>query len=139
MFELNYDFGTCVKNSEKVAWRVDDVMPPDAKLDFTRPALPNDLTGVGQSFGAAVAAQVPALQPLIPNLDAGFHQAMSLSIADTFGIDIVTAGLAFVAALAMRELPLRSANTMPAAHEYEQLAGSATARQAGFRESAATE
>jgi EmrB/QacA subfamily drug resistance transporter len=74
---------------------------------------PNDLTGVGQSFGAAVAAQVPALQPLIPNLDAAFHQAMSLSIADTFGIGIVTAGLAFVAALFMRELPLRSTNSEP--------------------------
>ena len=74
---------------------------------------PNDLTGVGQSFGAAVAAQVPALQPLIPNLDAAFHQAMSLSIADTFGIGIVTAAVAFVAALFMREIPLRSANTEP--------------------------
>src|SRR5262245_38045028 len=74
---------------------------------------PNDLTGVGQSFGAAVAAQVPALQPLIPNLDQAFHQAMSLSIADTFGIGIVTASLAFVAALFMRELPLRSTNTEP--------------------------
>jgi hypothetical protein len=47
MLDLNYDFATCVKNSEKVAWRVDDVMPPDAKLDFTRPALPADLTGAG--------------------------------------------------------------------------------------------
>jgi EmrB/QacA subfamily drug resistance transporter len=74
---------------------------------------PNDLTGVGQSFGAAVAAQVPALQPLIPNLDAAFHQAMSLSIADTFAIGIVTASLAFVAALFMRELPLRSTNSEP--------------------------
>jgi EmrB/QacA subfamily drug resistance transporter len=74
---------------------------------------PNDLTGVGQSFGAAVAAQVPALQPLIPNLDSAFHQAMSLSIADTFAIGIVTASLAFVAALFMRELPLRSTNSEP--------------------------
>ena len=76
---------------------------------------PNDLTGVGQSFGAAVAAVVPALQPFIPNLDAAFHQAMSLSIADTFLIRIVTAGLAFVSALFMRELPLRQTNAEVAA------------------------
>ena len=71
---------------------------------------PNNLTGVGQSFGAAVAAVVPALQPFVPNLDAAFHQAMSLSIADTFLIGIVTTGVAFVAALFMRELPLRRTN-----------------------------
>jgi EmrB/QacA subfamily drug resistance transporter len=71
---------------------------------------PNDLTGVGQSFGEAVAAVTPALQPFIANLDAGFHQAMSLSIADTFGIGIVTTIGAFAFALAMRELPLRSTN-----------------------------
>jgi EmrB/QacA subfamily drug resistance transporter len=101
---------------------------------------PNDLTGVGQSFGAAVAAQVPALQPLIPNLDAAFHQAMSLSIADTFAIGIVTAVFAFAAALFMREIPLRRSNTesvpSPAAE-------GATAGEGGpqprFRESPVTE
>ena len=76
---------------------------------------PNDLTGVGQSFGAAVAAVVPALQPFIPNLDAAFHQAMSLSIADTFAHRDRDAGLAFVAALFMRELPLRRTNAEAAA------------------------
>ena len=84
---------------------------------------PNDLTGVGQSFGAAVAAQVPALQPLIPNLDQAFHQAMSLSIADTFVIGIATASLAFVSALFMRELPLRSANSEPVVTPGLEIAG----------------
>jgi len=69
---------------------------------------PNDLTGVGQSFGEVVAGAVPQLEPFIANLDAGFHQAMSLSIADTFGIGIVTTLVAFGFALFMRELPLRS-------------------------------
>ena len=69
---------------------------------------PNDLTGVGQSFGEVVATGVPPLQPFIANLDAGFHQAMSLSIADTFGIGIATTVVAFLFALIMRELPLRS-------------------------------
>ena len=100
---------------------------------------PNDLTGVGQSFGAAVAAQVPALQPLIPNLDAAFHQAMSLSIADTFGIGIVTTGLAFAAALFMRELPLRSANTDAVANQALEAAAAEGGPQPRFRESPVTE
>jgi EmrB/QacA subfamily drug resistance transporter len=100
---------------------------------------PNDLTGVGQSFGAAVAAQVPALQPLIPNLDAAFHQAMSLSIADTFGIGIVTTGVAFAAALFMRELPLRSANTEAVANQALEAAAAEGGPQPRFRESPVTE
>ena len=100
---------------------------------------PNDLTGVGQSFGAAVAAQVPALQPLIPNLDAAFHQAMSLSIADTFGIGIVTTGLAFVTALFMRELPLRSTNSEPVATPAQEPAAGEGGPQPRLRESTVTE
>ena len=45
MLKLNYDYATCVKNSERVAWRVDDVMPPDTRLDFARPFLPAALSG----------------------------------------------------------------------------------------------
>ena len=48
MLDLTYDYATCVRNSEKVAWRVDDVMPKAAKLDFTRPFLPSALTGSDQ-------------------------------------------------------------------------------------------
>jgi EmrB/QacA subfamily drug resistance transporter len=96
---------------------------------------PNDLTGVGQSFGAVVAGVVPALQPFIPNLDAAFRQAMSLSIADTFAIGIVTTGVAFVAALFMRELPLRRSNTEAAA---AQEPATETPRPT-FRESPATD
>jgi hypothetical protein len=73
---------------------------------------PNDLTGVGQSFGEALVGQLPAgaqaaLAPFTANLDAGFHQAMSLSIADTFAIGIAATALALAAAVVMRELPLR--------------------------------
>ena len=91
---------------------------------------PNDLTGVGQSFGEAVAAVTPALRPFIANLDAGFHQAMSLSIADTFGIGIVTTIGAFAFALAMRELPLRSTNAAeaPVGRESAEPAGQPTLR-----------
>ncbi len=99
------------------------------------PINPNDLTGVGQSFGEAVAERVPLLQPLIADLDAGFHQAMALSIADTFGIGIITTVLAFGAALVMRELPLRSSHG-EAAVEAEAAGDD---RQPSFRQSPATE
>ncbi len=45
MLELNYDYATCVRNSEKVSWLIDEVMPPDTRLDFKRPFLPEALAG----------------------------------------------------------------------------------------------
>ena len=45
MLALTYDYKSCIKNSEKVAWKVDEVMPPDQKLDFSRRFLPSALTG----------------------------------------------------------------------------------------------
>lgn len=41
---FKYDYASCVKSSERVAWRVDDVLPEGAKLDFTRPFLPRTLS-----------------------------------------------------------------------------------------------
>lgn len=38
--ELNFDFATCVANSERIAWRIDDVLPPTAVLDRSRRFLP---------------------------------------------------------------------------------------------------
>lgn len=40
MLELGYDYATCIRNSEKVAWTIDEVMPPGTQLDFSRPFLP---------------------------------------------------------------------------------------------------
>jgi EmrB/QacA subfamily drug resistance transporter len=73
----------------------------------------NSLTGVGQSFAEALIAQVPPafqafLEPFRAAIDVAFQRAMSLAIADTFLIGVVAAAVAFVFALAMRELPLRS-------------------------------
>jgi len=45
MLDLGYDYATCVRNSEKVAWKLDEVLPPDTKLSFTRPFLPAALAG----------------------------------------------------------------------------------------------
>lgn len=48
MLDLAYDYEACVRNSEKVSWRLDDVMPRDVRLDFTRPFLPTALAGRGE-------------------------------------------------------------------------------------------
>ena len=73
---------------------------------------PNRLTGVGQSFGEAVAAAAGPfgsfIQPFIPQVDHAFFQAFSIALSQTFYIAIGTTVLAFVATLVMRELPLRT-------------------------------
>lgn len=43
MLNLNFDYASCVRNSEKVTWRLDEVMPETARLDFSKPFLPNEL------------------------------------------------------------------------------------------------
>ena len=73
----------------------------------------DQLVGVGQDLGQAIIAEVPAavrplVEPLIPNIVAGIHSAFSLAVASTFTIGVVTTVVAFVAAVAMRELPLRT-------------------------------
>lgn len=48
MLDLSYDYASCVRNSEKVSWKLDDVMPSDTKLDFSRPFLPAALAARGE-------------------------------------------------------------------------------------------
>ncbi len=72
----------------------------------------NNQTGVGQSFGMAILDQVPAafqnvIQPFVRDFDQAFANAMSLAIANTFWIAVGATILGFIAALFMRELPLR--------------------------------
>jgi hypothetical protein len=79
------------------------------------------VSGVGQSFGTAMetaaksGAPVAAkpfidtlFAPFIGKLDHAFFEAFSLAIGQTFMIAVVTTGLAVVAVLVMRELPLRT-------------------------------
>jgi EmrB/QacA subfamily drug resistance transporter len=82
----------------------------------------NNLTGVGQSFGRALVAGVPAqfqafLSPFIPQLDRAFYDAFSLAVAQSFTLGVVAAVAALAAALLMREIPLRRTTgaEMPAA------------------------
>ncbi len=49
-FQINYTYADCVRKSEAVAWTIDEVMPPDAELDFERPFLPNALAPTELSF-----------------------------------------------------------------------------------------
>jgi EmrB/QacA subfamily drug resistance transporter len=72
----------------------------------------NKLTGVGD-LGATILSSVPAairpvIEPFLPNLVAGIHQAFSLGVAQTFWIGVAAATIAAFAAAAMRELPLRT-------------------------------
>ncbi len=80
----------------------------------------DDLIGVGGDLGAQILATVPeafrgAVEPLIPAIVQGIHEAFSLAVAASFQIGVVTTVLAFVVALAMKELPLRSAHGSPEA------------------------
>ena len=73
----------------------------------------DDLVGVGTDIGAQILASVPpafqdAIKPLIPAIVQGIHESFSIAIASIFQIGVVTTVLALLAALVMKELPLRS-------------------------------
>lgn len=66
----------------------------------------NQLRGAGVDLGAQILSAVPAsaraiVEPVVPNMVAGIHQAISLSIADTFAFAaiVTVVGLAVVALL----------------------------------------
>ena len=68
---------------------------------------------VGRDLGSAILAAVPAparaiVEPLIPKIVQGIHEAYTIGLTSTFLIGVVATVAAFVAALAMRELPLRT-------------------------------
>ncbi|MEO6207944.1 MAG: MDR family MFS transporter [Candidatus Limnocylindrales bacterium] len=90
-------------------------VPQQAVEQFAgqRTAALDNLVGVGGDLGAQILASVPAafqdaIEPLIPAIVQGIHQAFSLAVSSSFQIGVVTTVLALVAALAMKELPLRS-------------------------------
>lgn len=43
MLDLPFDYASCVRSSEKIQWRLDEVLPEGTPLDFTRPFLPESL------------------------------------------------------------------------------------------------
>jgi len=45
MISTNFDYEGCVRASEKVSWKLDEVFPPDLRLDYGLRFLPEALTG----------------------------------------------------------------------------------------------
>ena len=84
----------------------------------------NEFTGVGQSFGTAVAgaaskaaeAQLPGagvavtqlFAPFVGRLDHAFFEAFSQGIGQVFQVGVVTTIIAGLIALGLREIPLRT-------------------------------
>ena len=71
-----------------------------------------DLTGTGD-LGARILASVPeafkaVVQPLIPNIVHGIHEAISIAIASTFWIGIGGAIVAAILVMFLREVPMRT-------------------------------
>src|SRR5262249_11881349 len=65
MLGLNYDYAACVRSSERVAWRLDDVIPAGTRLDFSRPFLPQSLAG--REIGFLAPHDVRALNQITGN------------------------------------------------------------------------
>ena len=74
----------------------------------------SQLTGVGRPRrDARRRCSPPEAQVLIPNIVEGIHGAFSLATAQTFWLGVVGAAVAAVAALAIKEIPLRATNEAP--------------------------
>jgi hypothetical protein len=76
-----------------------------------------DLTGTGD-LGSRILESVPSefrdfVQPLIPNIVAGIHEAFSLAIGAMIWIGIGGAILAAIAVLFLKEAPLRTTWEVP--------------------------
>ncbi|HEY8989677.1 MAG TPA: hypothetical protein VIM39_11700, partial [Candidatus Limnocylindrales bacterium] len=70
-----------------------------------------DITGTGD-LGARILASLPdavkpTVEPLIPNIVAGIHEAISIAIASTFWVGIFGAVIAAVFVLFLHEVPMR--------------------------------
>jgi hypothetical protein len=78
----------------------------------------SDITGtgdLGQRILAAVPeAARPIIEPLIPNIVQGIHEAFSLAVASTFWVGIVGALVGAVVVLFLHEEPMRETFEMEA-------------------------
>ena len=69
----------------------------------------NQLTGVGD-IGATITASFPQLAPVVPAIVQGIHGAFSLAVGQTFWLGVIGSIVAALAAVAIKELPLRASN-----------------------------
>jgi EmrB/QacA subfamily drug resistance transporter len=77
----------------------------------------SSLTGVGD-LGAAILAAIPpafqaTVQPFIGAMVEGVHGAFSLATAQTFWLGLIGSVVALLAAVAIKEIPLRTSNEAP--------------------------
>ena len=70
------------------------------------------LTGVGD-MGAVISAKVPALAPSVDAIVQARDVAFSIATAQTFWLGVLGATAAAIAAVAIKEIPLRSTNDIP--------------------------
>lgn len=60
------EYQSCINNSERVSWRIDDLLPKDAAIDFTRRILSDALTGT-ESLGCLSAEEKLLLNQIRSN------------------------------------------------------------------------
>ena len=68
----------------------------------------NTLTDVGVSLGGEIVKAFPGAAPFVDAIVLAIHEAFSLAVASAFQIGVITTILAFFAALAIKEIPLRT-------------------------------
>jgi EmrB/QacA subfamily drug resistance transporter len=91
----------------------------------------NALSGVGEDLGKLIAAAVPSAAAYVGQIVGAIHGAFSLAVGQTFYLGVVGSIVAVVAALAIKEIPLRASNAAPVpVHEIGDQAASVGAGQA---------
>ena len=93
---------------------VDGLQPGERqRLVRLQPADRRRRPGRGASWPPSRRSSRPPSQPFIPSIVEGIHGAFSLAIAQTFWLGVVGAIVAAVAAVAIKEIPLRTSNEAP--------------------------
>jgi EmrB/QacA subfamily drug resistance transporter len=98
-------------------------LPPQAVDQFANAGTSSldNLVGVGTDLGTQILGLVPpafqdAIKPLIPSIVGAIHEAFSIAVSAAFQVGVVTTVLAFLAAVALQEIPLRSTHREATAH-----------------------
>jgi hypothetical protein len=71
------------------------------------------LTGVGDLSKILAGLLPPDIQAFIPNIVQGIYGAFSIATAQAFWLGVFGSVVAFLAALAIKEIPLRTTNEAP--------------------------